>query len=63
MLEFKSDVIKDASSAKISHLFAAVKVLMKRTFFAFSLFLFLLARGKPRMFHVPSRGVSNGIDM
>ena len=42
MLEFKSDVIKDASSAKISHLFAAVKVLMKRTFFAFSLFLFLL---------------------
>ena len=30
MLEFKSDVIKDVSSAKMSHSFAAVKVLMKR---------------------------------
>ena len=46
MLEFKSDVIKDVSSAKISHLFTAVKVLMKRTFFAFSLFLFLLVESQ-----------------
>ena len=29
MLELKSDVIKDVSSAKMSHSFAAVKVLMK----------------------------------
>ena len=42
MLEFKSDVIKNVISAKMSHSFAAVKVLMKRTFFAFSPFLFLL---------------------
>ena len=42
MLEFKSDVIKDDSSAKMSHSFAVVKVLMKRTFFTFSPFLFLL---------------------
>ena len=42
MLEFKSDAIEHVSSAKMSHLFAAVKVLMKRTFFAFSPFLFLL---------------------
>ena len=29
MLEFKSDVIKDVSSAKMSHSFATVKVPMK----------------------------------
>ena len=46
MLEFQSDVIKDVSSAKMSHSFAAVKVLMKRTFFAFSPFLFLFMRSK-----------------
>ena len=46
MFEFQSDVIKDVSSAKMSHSFAAVKVLMKRTFFAFSPFLFLLMRSK-----------------
>ena len=42
ILEFKSDIIKDVSSSKMSHSFAAVKVLMKRTFFAFSPFLCLL---------------------
>ena len=39
MLEFKFDVIKDVSSSKMSYSFAAVKVLMKCTFFAFSPFL------------------------
>ena len=42
MLKFKSDIIKDVSSTKMSHSFAAVQVLMKCTFFAFSPFLFLL---------------------
>ena len=42
MLEFQSDVIYDATSANMFHLFTAVEVLMKRTFFVFSLFLFLL---------------------
>ena len=42
MLEFKSDVITEVSSAKMSHSFAAAKVLMKLTFFAFIPFLFLL---------------------
>ena len=42
LLEFKSDVIKDVSSAKISHSFPAVKVLMKRIFFAFGSHLLLL---------------------
>ena len=42
ILEFKSDVIKDVSSAKMSHSFTVVKVLMKCTLFAFSPFLFLL---------------------
>ena len=41
MLEFKFDVIKDVSSAKMSHSFAAVEVLMKHTFFAFSPFLYV----------------------
>ena len=40
-LGFKSDVIKDVSSAKMSHSFTALKVLMKATFFAFSSFLLL----------------------
>ena len=48
MLEFKSDVIKDVNSAKMSHLFAAVKVLMKHTFFAFSPSLFLLTASLKR---------------
>ena len=30
MLEFKFDIIKDVSSANISHSFAAVEVLMKQ---------------------------------
>ena len=38
ILEFKSDVIKDVSSAKLSHSLVAAKVLIKHTFFAFSLF-------------------------
>ena len=42
ILEFKFDIIKDVSSSKMPHSFAAVKVLMKRTFFAFSPFLCLL---------------------
>ena len=41
-LEFKSDVIKGVNSAKMSHSFTTLKVLMKLTFFAFSSFLFLL---------------------
>ena len=35
MLVFKSDVIKDISSAKMSHSFKAVEVLMKHTFVTF----------------------------
>ena len=42
MPEFKAIVIKYVSSARMSHSFATVKVLMKCTFFAFSPFLFLL---------------------
>ena len=42
ILEFKSDVIKGVSSAKMSHSFPAVEVLMKHTFFAFSPFLYVL---------------------
>ena len=38
MLEFKSGVIRDVSSTKMPHSFAAVEVLMKHTFFAFSPF-------------------------
>ena len=34
ILEFKSDIIKGVSSAKMSHSFAAVEELMKHTFFA-----------------------------
>ena len=46
MLKFKSDIIKDVSPAKMSHSFAAGKVLMKRTFFVFSAFLFLFMRSQ-----------------
>ena len=44
MLQLKSNFIKDVSSSNASHSFAAVQVLMKRTFFAFAFisFLFLL---------------------
>ena len=38
----KIDVIEDSSSIKMFLLFEAVEVLMKRTFFVFSPFLFLL---------------------
>ena len=41
ILEFKSDIIKGVSSAKMSHSFAAVEVLMKHTFFALSPFLYV----------------------
>ena len=41
-LEFKSDIIKDVSSAKMSHSFAAVEVLIKHTFMAFTAFLYVL---------------------
>ena len=41
-LEFKSDIIKDVSSAKMSHSFAAVEVLTKHTFMAFTAFLYVL---------------------
>ena len=40
MLKFKSDVIKDASSANMSHSLAVVKVLMKHIFFAFIPFIY-----------------------
>ena len=43
-LEFKSDVINDISSAKMSHSFAVVEVLMKHTYFALSPFLYVLMR-------------------
>ena len=42
MLEFKSDIIEDVISTKMTHPFAVVKVLMKPTFFAFSSFFLLL---------------------
>ena len=42
MLEFKSDVIKDFVSGKMLHTFAAVEILMKNAFFAFSPFLYVL---------------------
>ena len=42
ILEFKSGVIKEVSSAKMPHSFAAVEVLMKHTFFSFSAFLNVL---------------------
>ena len=60
-MEFQSDVIYDASSANMSHLFTAVEVLMKRTFFVFSLFLFLLmgSQGYSMFFFL----VVNGTDM
>ena len=38
----KIDVIEDGSSIKMVLLFEAIEVLMKRTFFVFSPFLFLL---------------------
>ena len=59
MLEFNSDVMKDAARL-MSHSFATVKVLIKRTFFCLYSFL-IFAHGKPRMFHVPLQ-VDNGID-
>ena len=46
MLESKSDVIKDVSSAKLYDLLVAVKVLMKHAFFAFSPFLYVLMGSK-----------------
>ena len=42
MLEYKSDIIEDISAANMSHSFAAVEILMNRTFFAFSPSLTLL---------------------
>ena len=42
MLEFKPGIIKDISSAIMSHLFAAVEIITKRTFFSFGPFLILL---------------------
>ena len=48
MLEFNSDVIKDASSARMFDSFPAVEVLIKRTFLAFG--PFTSAYRKPRMF-------------
>ena len=57
-MEFKSDIIKDVSSSKMSNSFADFEVLMKRT----SLSIFVLVCGKPRMLYVLSR-VVNGIDM
>ena len=39
MLQFISDIIKHVSSTKMSHLFAAFKVLRKHNFFAFISFL------------------------
>ena len=41
-MEFKSDVIKDISSAKMPGSFAAVEVLIEYTFFALSPFLLVL---------------------
>ena len=40
MVEFKSDVSKDISSAKMSHSFTAANILMKRTFLALVPFYF-----------------------
>ena len=57
-MEFKSDIIKDVSSSKMSNSFADFEVLMKRTFLS----IFVLVCGKPRMLYVLSRVVS-GIDM
>ena len=57
-MEFKSDIIKDVSSSKMSNSFADFEVLMKRTFLP----IFVLVCGKPRMLYVLSRVVS-GIDM
>ena len=51
MFEFKFDVIEDISSAKMSHSFAAVEILIKRTFFAFSPF-FNFSHGKPRNIYI-----------
>ena len=48
-LKFKSDIIKDVSSAKMSHSFAAVEVLIKHTFMAFTAFLYVLI-GSPGFF-------------
>ena len=42
MSEFKSDFLKDVSSAKMSHSFVAVEVPMKHTFFGASSFLYML---------------------
>ena len=42
LMEVKSDVIKDFGFAKMSELFAIVEVLIKRTFFVFSPFIYLL---------------------
>ena len=41
MLNIKPNFIKGAGSAKMLHSFAAFEVLMERTFFVFSAFLFL----------------------
>ena len=44
MLEFRSDVIKDISSAKMYCLIAAVEILIKHNLFAFGPILFLTRR-------------------
>ena len=59
MLEFKSDIIKSVSSAKMSHSISVIEVLLKHTFYAFSSFLFLFMWSQG---HVLSQ-VVNGIDM
>ena len=46
LVELNSDVIRDVSSAKMSDTFAAAQVLLKGTFFVFSLFLVLLVESQ-----------------
>ena len=45
-MEVKPEVIKGVSSAKMSELFAIVEVLIERTFFHFSLFMYFLVRSQ-----------------
>ena len=48
MSEFDFDVIKDVNCTKMSHSLAVVKVVIKRTFFSFSSYLFLLMGSQVR---------------
>ena len=45
-MEVKPEVIKGVSSAKMSELFAIVEVLIERTFFHFSPFMYFLVRSQ-----------------